>query len=126
VAAIGMAAGAAMYAVAGFGTLIILMTLLVLGRVERFLPRSVQQAWLVEVTLGPDVGAKEMERLVTEHCRSVQLQELETSGERKRILFQAEIATRLDLEEISKKMQAAGADAVTWTAYGNAEVELAL
>jgi putative Mg2+ transporter-C (MgtC) family protein len=125
VAAIGMAAGAAMYAVAGFGTLIILLTLFGLGQAERLAPRRPRQVWSVQATLGPDASITEMEKLVTRRCRSVRVQELESSGEGRSVTFLAEIAADIDIDGVSAEMRAAGARAVTWSVLGNAEVEVA-
>jgi putative Mg2+ transporter-C (MgtC) family protein len=120
VAAIGMAAGAGMYAVAGFGTLIILLTLAGLYRAEGFVPRRARRIWAVRATLDADASLREVERVVTHRCRSLDLQELESSTEGRTVTFLAEVAARIDIDEIVREMRAAGVRNVTWTAYDDA------
>lgn len=125
VGAIGMAAGAAMYSVAGFGTLIVLATLMGLGRAERIVPRRIRQTWQLSLTLSHGVTPGELESLLSPHCRSITLQELEWTEGGWHVTFLAELTPRTNLDDVTTRLQQAGARSATWTLYGNAETEVA-
>jgi putative Mg2+ transporter-C (MgtC) family protein len=125
VAAIGMAAGAALYAVAVVGTGVILLTLVGVGLAERLVPRRARRIWTVRVTLRPDAATREMVNLMARRCHAVELSEMESSDDARSVTFRAELVAHADIEKISSEIRAAGAREVVWMASGNAEPELA-
>lgn len=126
VAALGMAAGAGMYAVGAIGTAIILITLLLLQRIEYRLPRKLRALWLVEVLLPPGVPTQTVQSLLSPDCRHILLQGIEVTKEGQRITLQIEVSPKVSIDDLVKRIHEAGAESVSWWTSGNADHESAV
>jgi uncharacterized membrane protein YhiD involved in acid resistance len=119
-AALGMAAGAGSYRIAVPGTVIILITLAVLGRAEGFLPHKGSQSWTVSIGATAEVAIDPLREALDPYCKKLVLERLVVS-EGVQLVFFADILQKPDLIALTKKLRAAGAASVTWEHSGNVD-----
>jgi putative Mg2+ transporter-C (MgtC) family protein len=113
VAALGMAAGAGLYSVGALGTIIILVTLTLLNRAEKYLPRRFVQTWSIQVTLADGASIELLRDAIETFCHRVTLDSLVSDGET-RLTFHVEVRHALDIHLLTERLRAAGARSVTW------------
>ena len=119
-AAMGMAAGAGLYSMGIAGAVIILLTLVVLRRVEVRFPRRMLETWSVRIALADGATIERVRETITPHCRRIALVAL-TSDEDVRLTFAVEIPRRFDIAALTEGLRAVGARSVTWLAAGDVE-----
>lgn len=115
VAAIGMAAGAGLYSMGAATAAIVLLTLVVLRRLEVLLPRRAMEHWSIAMTLAPGATLAQIRHVLHPHCRRVALVSLERGGET-RVTVTAEVPRKLNIVDLTDELCAAGALTVSWQA----------
>ncbi|HWE60236.1 MAG TPA: MgtC/SapB family protein [Chloroflexota bacterium] len=120
VAALGMAAGAGLFAIAFTGAGFILVTLVGLRFVELWFPRRRLNSWEVCVATTGSASKARIEALLRPHSHRVWLIEL-SQGEATRLTFGVEAPRHLDLDAVTATLRADGANSVSWTIMGNLE-----
>ncbi len=119
-AALGMAAGAGLYRLGAAATLVVLVTLVALRRIEAHLPRHAREHWTLGVTLDLAIPGAAIHAALAPYCRTLRLTGLRRE-ETTLLTFEVELARPGDLDAVTARLQAVGARAVTWQAAGNAE-----
>lgn len=123
-AAVGTAAGAGLYAMGGIATALILITLVVLRRVEIHFPRRALEPWTIRLTLTEGATLQPLNDVLTPRCNKVSLVRLaqSDSGDM-RLTFVVEVPHHFDIMALMADLRAAGARLVEWSAGGNAAGE---
>src|SRR5438874_2294930 len=119
-AALGMAAGAGLYSMGIASAVIILLTLVVLRRVELRFPRRALETWSIRIALADGATVERVREAITPHCRKIALVAL-TRDEDTRLTFAVELPRRFDITALTEGLRAAGARSVTWLAAGDVE-----
>jgi len=122
VASLGMAAGAGLYVIGALGTIIILLTLVLLRRLEYYLPRRVAEIWSVEIILEDGGSVHAVQQVLNSQCRATTLEGL-TSDEETRVVFAANMPHNCNIEQVTTLIRAAGARRVVWNAHESGTTE---
>ena len=123
-AALGMAAGAGLYSMGVISAIIILLTLVVLRRVELRLPRRALETWTIRVTLDNGATLERLRTVIVAHGRKVALTALTRSEDDEvRLSFAVELPHHFDIVAITAQLRASGARTIIWHAAGDADVE---
>lgn len=123
-AALGVASGAGLYTMAAATTIIILMTLIALRRIEVRFPRRALEAWVVHLAFAGDATLQSLHDALMTHCREVSLLELEQDEDNQTcVVFAVELPHRFDIMTLTAALRAAGGSRVAWRAGGNAAME---
>ncbi|HXT35852.1 MAG TPA: MgtC/SapB family protein [Chloroflexota bacterium] len=122
VAGVGMAAGSGLVPLACIATVLLLITLSVIGRLEDLLPQRKRAHWILSFTL-TDLGKlQDIRRDLKDRCPSIRLVGLETAGdgEGTRVTVELVSGPRFDVVTASKTLAEAGAVQPHWKAdsYG--------
>lgn len=122
VASLGMAAGAGLYTICLLGTAIILVTLVVLRRLEYRLPRTTVNSWSIQVMVADGVSMSAIRDAIQSICKAVVLDRM-VSAETTELVFSAELPHHADIDALTRDLRRAGARSVSWQAHetGNAE-----
>ncbi len=115
-----MAAGAGLYTIGAFGTVIIMATLVILHRVERHLPRRMQETWEVNVTMAEPDLIQPLRDLIASSCPQLAI-ETAVFGEQTHLTFTTEATASLDILRLTRELRAAGASQVSWQAHEKIE-----
>lgn len=119
-----MAAGAGLYSMGVAGAIIILLTLIVLRRLESRLPRRALETWSIRVTLADGALLERLRQVIAAHSRKVALMALlQDEDDRIRLTFSVEMPRHFNITAVTAELRAAGARAITWHAAGDADVE---
>ncbi len=121
-AALGMAAGAGLYTIGVAASLVVLLTLVVLRRVEKRMLGGRLETWILHVSLDGEIAVEQVRQAVAPNCRKVSLIGL-VSGSEVRATFSVEVPRHHDIATLTQQVRAVGARSVVWRAGGNAEVE---
>ena len=121
-AALGMAAGAGLYVMGVATAVIILLTLVVLRRVELRFPRRARESWSISITLGDGATPEQVRAALAPYCRKIALVHL-SRDEDTRLTFAVEMPRRFDITALTDGLRAAGAQRVTCLEAGDVDVE---
>ncbi len=121
-AALGMAAGAGLYTMGIAASLVVLLTLVVLRRVEKRVLRRKLETWSLNVSLDSEIAVEEVRKAVTPNCCRISLIGL-ASGSEVRATFSVEVPHHYDIATLTQQLRTVGARSVAWRAGGNAEVD---
>ncbi len=123
-AALGMAAGAGLYAVGVAGVGVILFTLVALRGVEMRLPRRAREAWTVQVTLAKGATLAEIRGALTPPGHKVALVALQQDREGEtRMTLAVALPHHADLIALTADLRAAGAHTIGWQVGGNTDAD---
>lgn len=123
-AALGMAAGAGLYALGLAGAVVILFTLVALRSVEMRLPRRALEAWTVQVTLAEGATPAEIRGALEPHCHKVSLVALQQDrAEETRMTLAVALPRHADLLALNATLRAAGAQTLAWQVGGNTDAD---
>jgi len=117
-ASLGMEAGAGLYVIGALGTVIILLTLVVLRHLEYYLPQRVAEIWSIEITLDHQNSLQGVERVLNTQCRATTLEGYSVDEE-KHAIFSVDMSRGWNIEQI----RAVGARGVVWHAHESGNTE---
>jgi putative Mg2+ transporter-C (MgtC) family protein len=122
VAGVGMAAGSGLVPLAIIATALLLLTLSVIGRLEKLLPQRKRANWILSFTLSDLGRLQDIHHGLKDRCPGIRLVGFETSGddEGARVTFELASGPRFDVVSASKTLVEAGAIRPHWKAdsYG--------
>ncbi len=122
VAAIGMAAGAGLYSMGVATTVIVLLTLVALRRLEIHFPRRAMENWSITLALAPGATVAGMRHVLVPRCRRVRLVSPMRDDET-RLTVSAEVPRTVDIVDLTDQLRAAGALTVSWQATDTIALE---
>ncbi len=112
VEALGMAAGAGLYALGVAAAAVILLTLVALRYAEAHFPRRARETWTIRVTLADDVPLDEaishIRRTLASQSHRIALETLAQEAET-RLTFAAVMPRQFDIAALTERVRAAGA-----------------
>jgi hypothetical protein len=101
---------------------IILLTLVVLRRLELRFPRRARESWSINITLGDRVTPEQVRAALAPYCRKIALVHL-ARDEDTRLTFAVEMPRRFDITALADSLRAAGAQRVSFLEAGDVDVE---
>ncbi len=121
VAAISMAAGAGLYSMGVATTIIVLLTLVALRRLEIHFPRRAMENWSITLALAPGATVDGMRHVLVPR-RRVRLVSL-VGGDETHLTVSAEVPRTVDIVDLTDQLRAAGALTVSWQATDTVALE---
>ena len=122
VAGVGMAAGSGLVPLAIIATILLLLTLSVIGKLENLLPQRKRAHWILSFTLADLRQMQDIHHGLKDRCPSIRLVGLETAAgdEGTRVTFELASGPHFDIVSASKILVKQGAMRPHWKAdsYG--------